>query len=163
VTINLATGAASGSHAAGDSFTGFEALLGSAYDDRLTGNNGKNIITGAAGRDILRGGNGADRFDYNTVADSTGAATGRDFILDFDTRSGDVIDLSTIDAIANGGATNDSFQFIGTNAFSARGQVRYLHQNGLTIIEINVSTDPGIEMRIALDGVLNLAGDDFRL
>ncbi|PWS39174.1 hypothetical protein DFH01_08030 [Falsiroseomonas bella] len=60
VSVNLATGAASGGHAANDSFTGFEALLGGRGDDTLIGDSNANTLEGGRGHDSLSGGVGAD-------------------------------------------------------------------------------------------------------
>lgn len=60
VTVNLATGAASGGHAAGDTFDAIENLTGSTYNDTLTGDAGANILDGGAGNDSLSGGLGND-------------------------------------------------------------------------------------------------------
>jgi Ca2+-binding RTX toxin-like protein len=60
VSVNLATNSASGGDANGDVFLGFENLLGSAFDDTLTGNGIANVIGGGAGDDTIRGGGGAD-------------------------------------------------------------------------------------------------------
>ena len=56
VTINLATGVNTGGDAQGDILTNIEAIVGSSYDDDLTGGAGKNYLRGEAGDDVLRGG-----------------------------------------------------------------------------------------------------------
>jgi Ca2+-binding RTX toxin-like protein len=135
VSVNLATGAVSGGDAAGDTFTGFEQLLGSGFDDTLTGNAGANTLWGMAGNDVLAGGGGADvlkggagndKFVYFSVADSTVATAGRDTITDFTT--GDKIDLSAIDA--NGAGPGDAAFTFGTGAFTGAGQIRVLAAGG---------------------------------
>src|SRR5207237_354431 len=60
VSVNLATGAASGGHATGDTLVGIHHLDGSAFDDRLVGDNGSNYIDGGAGNDTIDGGAGDD-------------------------------------------------------------------------------------------------------
>jgi len=60
VTINLATGAASGGDAAGDVFTSIENVVGSNYADKLTGDGGANVVFGLKGNDVIDGGGGAD-------------------------------------------------------------------------------------------------------
>ncbi|WP_412509909.1 calcium-binding protein, partial [Roseovarius sp. SYSU LYC5161] len=46
VTVKLYNGTASGGHAAGDSFTGFENLEGGSADDYLTGDTTDNLVRG---------------------------------------------------------------------------------------------------------------------
>ena len=60
VTVNLATNAVSGGHAAGDTITNFENVLGSNSNDSITGNSSANVLWGAGGNDTLRGGLGDD-------------------------------------------------------------------------------------------------------
>src|SRR5262249_17411669 len=61
VTVNLATTSAQNTGGAGsDSLSNFENLLGSAFNDTLTGSGGANTIDGGAGNDTLKGGGGAD-------------------------------------------------------------------------------------------------------
>jgi Ca2+-binding RTX toxin-like protein len=70
VTINLATGAASGGEAAGDKLSSIEGVLGSRFGDQLTGsaadnalsgNSGNDVLHGLSGNDLLEGGNGNDK------------------------------------------------------------------------------------------------------
>ena len=65
VTVNLATGAASGGHAQGDVFTSIENITGSSHDDTLTGDNSDNTLRGSGGSDTLDGGLGSDTLDYS--------------------------------------------------------------------------------------------------
>ena len=60
VTVSLASGTGTGGDAQGDTLSGFENLLGSAFNDVLTGDGGANILDGGAGDDSLIGGAGAD-------------------------------------------------------------------------------------------------------
>ena len=77
VTIDLATGAASGGDAAGDTYAGIANLRGSAHDDVLSGDAGINILYGQAGDDLLNGHGGkdlligGDGIDTVTFADAT--------------------------------------------------------------------------------------------
>jgi len=61
VTVDLALGTATGGLGT-DQLTGFENIIGSAYNDSLTGDSGANTIDGGAGNDTLKGGGGADIF-----------------------------------------------------------------------------------------------------
>ena len=60
VTVNLATGEASGGDAEGDTFANFENLRGGLGDDTLTGDEQANAVYGGAGVDTIRGGGGND-------------------------------------------------------------------------------------------------------
>ncbi len=73
VTVNLATGTAEGGHAEGDTLTNIEYLWGSNHADRLTGNDGFNILIGGAGADTLDGGGGS--FDFAGYWDSKAGVT----------------------------------------------------------------------------------------
>ncbi|WP_422368596.1 Ig-like domain-containing protein [Pelagibius sp.] len=63
VAVDLGAGTAAGGHAAGDSISGVEHLIGSAFDDTLAGDAAGNDLIGGAGDDLLRGGLGADTLD----------------------------------------------------------------------------------------------------
>ena len=78
VAVSLATTAAQNTGGAGtDTLSGFENLMGSAFDDALTGSTGVNVLTGLAGNDTLNGGGGADTMvgglgDDTYVVDNAG-------------------------------------------------------------------------------------------
>jgi len=96
VTVNLATGTSSGADAARDQFSSIENLLGSSFNDRLTGSAAANFIDGGLGFDtidggagndfifgrngggVLRGGAGNDRVDGGIDADTIYGGTGND-------------------------------------------------------------------------------------
>lgn len=70
VTVNLATNAAQITVGAGtDTLSNVENLLGSAFNDTLTGSNGANLISGGAGNDILTGAAGADTINGGEGSD----------------------------------------------------------------------------------------------
>jgi Ca2+-binding RTX toxin-like protein len=60
VVVSLAGGSATGG-AGNDSLSGFENILGSAFNDTLTGDGNANVLTGGLGNDVLQGGAGADQ------------------------------------------------------------------------------------------------------
>ncbi len=64
VTVNLATGIHSGSDGTGDTLASIENLLGSDWDDVLTGDSFGNVIEGGDGADTLEGGGGIDTLSY---------------------------------------------------------------------------------------------------
>jgi Ca2+-binding RTX toxin-like protein len=59
VTVNLAKAQASGG-AGADTLVAIENVLGSAFDDAITGDSGANALDGGAGADTLSGGQGGD-------------------------------------------------------------------------------------------------------
>ena len=69
VSLNLATGAASGGDAAGDTISGFEGVAGSAFNDSLTGSANADSILGGSGNDSIEGGAGSDTLYGRAGAD----------------------------------------------------------------------------------------------
>ena len=124
VTVNLGDDdPKTGGDAAGDTLINIENLIGSAHNDRLTGDNKSNVIEGGAGDDRLDGGGGNDTASYagasggvtvdlsNSSAQNTGGA-GSDTLSNFENLAGsDHDDILTGDNNANslwGGAGADS-------------------------------------------------------
>ncbi|WP_298864769.1 calcium-binding protein [uncultured Sulfitobacter sp.] len=67
VNVSLATGYTGGgvdNDATGDTFLLIEGLIGSAFDDRLNGDNGSNLLEGGKGADVLNGNAGNDTISY---------------------------------------------------------------------------------------------------
>ena len=80
VTVNLNTGETAGDPAAGDSFASIENLIGSNFEDRLTGDDRANRIEGGARSDTLNGGRGADELLGETGDDQILGGIGNDLI-----------------------------------------------------------------------------------
>lgn len=64
VDLNRAGSQTGWGHARGDILVSIEDLIGSAHDDRLTGDGGANIIEGGAGDDLIDGAEGVDTVSY---------------------------------------------------------------------------------------------------
>jgi hypothetical protein len=97
---------------------------------------------GGLGKDLLLGGANGDFFVFANIADSSTTKTTRDVITDLE-QGFDQIDVSYIDAIQGNGATNDQFDFIGTNkAFSGNaGELRSFWTADGQIVEGDVNGD----------------------
>ncbi|OYW53152.1 MAG: hypothetical protein B7Y80_17460 [Hyphomicrobium sp. 32-62-53] len=174
VTVTLATTASQNTVGAGsDRLSNFENLTGSAFNDRLTGSTGNNIIEGGLGNDLITGGrgvdaliggDGSDTFDFNAINETGNSASTRDLIMDFE-QGQDRIDLSTIDA-SSALSGNNTFIFRGaaTSFGTARdGEIRYVQENGLTVIYGDTDGDTAPEFQIALTGQYSLTAGDFIL
>ncbi len=64
VTVNLATGQATGSSIGTDTLLNIEGVIGGRGNDVLTGDGGNNFLVGGAGNDTLDGGGGTDMAVY---------------------------------------------------------------------------------------------------
>jgi Ca2+-binding RTX toxin-like protein len=113
VTVNLSTGATGGA-ALGDVFIAVDGLIGSAFNDSLTANDGVNSLYGLAGADTLRGLGDADSLYGGDGNDSLYGGTGADVIdgganFDFarydDLASAVTVDLGT--GVTGGAAAGD--------------------------------------------------------
>ena len=88
VTVSLVNPASNTGDAAGDTYISIEGLIGSSFNDTLTGDANNNILRGGPGADILNGGDGFDYADYETAvtasltnpAMNTGDAAGDTYI-----------------------------------------------------------------------------------
>ena len=140
---------------------GNDRLLGRSGNDRLDGGGGADQLFGNAGADILTGGAGNDRFIFNQLNDSLPGSR-RDVITDFS--SGDRIELNRIDADATRGG-NQAFDFVGSAGFSGAGELRVVKQTAQdrTLVLLNTDADSDVEMRIELQGALDLTAADFLL
>jgi Ca2+-binding RTX toxin-like protein len=129
-----------GGFAEGDSLQNISNVIGSAFNDTLTGNAAANKITGGLGADILTGNGpswnistgtfgavvaatGLDTFIFKTVADSGVGIGKRDVITDFSMQTNaaagtvaDKIDLSQLDP-------NHTFTFATNITATGHGEV----------------------------------------
>ncbi|MFT3728244.1 MAG: calcium-binding protein [Terricaulis sp.] len=69
VLVDLTAGIGAGGDAQGDTLSGVENLIGSAFDDTLKGDGGANSLSGGDGNDVLIGAAGADALDGGAGVD----------------------------------------------------------------------------------------------
>ena len=138
VTVDLTTGANNTGDAAGDTYSGIEVILGSEFNDTLSGTSTGNRLSGAggndtlyglggndtldgdAGNDSILGGDGHDTLDGGTGADYLHGGYGNDTIdggADADSLYGsygnDTLNGGAGDDLLHGGSGNDVFVFEG--------------------------------------------------
>lgn len=153
---DIITGAALENTLAGG--VGADALTGGNAADTLRGNSGNDRLSGGLDGDTLIGGAGIDTFVYTAVDQSNGVAL--DTIADFD--SGDIIDLSAIDAVA--GDADDGFTFIGSEAFNnVPGELRMTVKVRVTLIEADTTGDGTADLTIILGNGFAPGFDNFIL
>ncbi|KQP53158.1 calcium-binding protein [Methylobacterium sp. Leaf106] len=75
VTVDLAAGTATDGFGTTDKLIGIEAIVGTQFDDHLTGDSLANRFTGHAGNDTIDGGSGIDALDFRND-DLFGAVNG---------------------------------------------------------------------------------------
>jgi Ca2+-binding RTX toxin-like protein len=180
VTVNLGTGAVSGGTAQGDTLIGIENVTGSSLSDTLTGDGlanrldgddandtlrggaGADTLIGGEGHDTLFGGDGADTFIWRRTDETAATLAAADDVFDFSEAAGDLLDVSLIDAdtIVTG---NQSFSFIGTDAFTEAGQINWFSQGGNTYIALNTDADSGAEAFIEVAGLQTVEASWFLL
>lgn len=130
IVASLATPTANaGADALGDSFDGIEGLIGSAFDDQLTGDAAANLLQGGAGNDALsdgagndtvEGGDGDDTLIAGPGADQFYGGSGND-LLDYGTASAALrLDLAKPGS-STGAAAGDSIDGIERITGSAFG------------------------------------------
>jgi len=118
VIVNLGLTSAQNTLGAGiDTLSGFENLIGSAYNDTLTGTAGANRIEGGlgndalnglAGNDVLVGGDGNDTLTSGAGDDSIDGGAGTDIANYADATAGVTVSLLVSTAQNTGGAGTDT-------------------------------------------------------
>ncbi len=129
-------------------------LRGLAGNDTIDGGAGNDQLWGGAGFDTLIGGAGNDVFVFTSVADIGNNALVVETVRDF--AAGDLLDFTTIDA-NTGVAGTQQFSFIGAQAFTAAGQLRY--ENG--VLYGDVDGDRTADFRINMLGLPTLTAASF--
>lgn len=166
VNVSLLTSKAKGGHAQGDTIANFENISGSAFDDNLTGDNGKTILRGRAGNDTLIGADGDDRLFGDEGDDVIVGGFGNDYM-----RGGAGADFlnggAGIDTIyylaSDSGVTVDlnASTFVGGHAQGDRARgVENIHGSNFNDSLTGTNVSNGISGREGNDTIRGLSGND---
>ncbi|WP_343525506.1 cadherin domain-containing protein [Sphingomonas sp.] len=163
VNVNLSTGLGQGGDAEGDRLSGIEDVIGSAFDDVLTGDDNDNRFVGGAGADRMVGGGGIDTADYSTsqvaVSVSLDGRVGQGGDAQGDTLSGieNLIGSDLNDQLGGDGGANTLTGGKGDDVLTGRGGADLLiGGDGLDTADYSDST---AAVDIGLDGSANHGGD----
>ena len=164
VSVNLATRSGSGGSAQGDYVGEIENLIGTLYDDTLTGNGSDNKLRGDFGDDTLRGGTGNDMLAGGFGADELHGDAGFDtaiYLHDYiavDLAAGtggtvqnpDEIDseaegdtLTGIEAVTTYGVNVSVSGDAGNNVFNIHGQGNFDGRDGDDLFNIDATPHGG--------------------
>jgi serralysin len=131
-------------------------LQGGAGNDQIVGRKGDDTLEGDRGKDELQGDAGDDRFLFRNTIDSSKKG-GEDTIADFSHADHDMIDLRSLNGAGK-------LAFVGTQEFEGKGgEVRYTHDSGNTLVQVDTDSDGTANMEIVLAGNLHLMKRDFML
>ena len=133
VTVSLAiTGVQATGGAGSDTLLNIEGLIGSNYNDALTGNSSANVLDGGSGNDTLSGGAGDDKLI---------GGKGNDILID-----------STGYDTLNGGEGNDRYVVTGSS-----GSIEIFDGTGVDTLDASGAT-AGVTIDLAPGGTSNING-----
>lgn len=123
VTVLLNSASNTGGTAQGDTLSGFEVVIGSAWADSLDGNSYNATLQGGAGNDTLVGGYGSQSLDGGDGDDYIYVRDG-EYLDSVSGGAGiDTLDHSAESALWVNGAVFDFLTGVGTSSFSATGTI----------------------------------------
>jgi serralysin len=164
ITVDLATGSASGGHAAGDTISNFEGVWGSVLGDTLTGTGGNNELRGFEGSDTLVGGVGNDILDGGLNDDTMTGGLGDDLYY-MDSPSDTIIELAGegTDTLAVGFtyvlANGSTLENLAAIAPAATTAINLTGNSGVNSIVGNAGANV-LDGKAGADAMSGLGGDD---
>nr|WP_246407814.1 calcium-binding protein [Microvirga lupini] len=183
VDVDLAKKAGAAGEATGDVLTAIEGIVGSAFNDKLTGDDLANLlkggsgnddlqagadhdeIWGGAGNDSLKGGAGRDVFVFDTKANTK---TNRDKIADFKTKDDSIwLDNKVFAKLGKKGTEDNPAQLgkvfftIGTKAKDKNDYVIYDKAKGVLLYDADGSGKGKAVEIAALSKKLAMTYKDF--
>ncbi len=175
VTLNLTAGTGTRGNATGDTYTSIENVIGSNFDDVITGSSGRNILVGGRGEDTLRGsagddllrgglgddilngGSGNDQFRFDTALD---AATNVDTIQNYSVSNDEIeLDDRVFDALGSG-VSSSEFR-IGSSAQDSNDFLIYNSTTGELFYDADGAGGDSQTLFAELDAGLNLTASEF--
>jgi Ca2+-binding RTX toxin-like protein len=105
---------------------GNDMVMGTSAEDFLNGSAGTDFLNGLAGNDTLNGGSEADEFVFSN-------GTGDDLIVDFDTSSGDLLNIAAF-GFANIGAVLAASTNVGNDVI-----LQLDADDSVTLVGVNIS------------------------
>ncbi|HTO33618.1 MAG TPA: calcium-binding protein, partial [Pararhizobium sp.] len=169
VIASLTTPASNTGDAAGDTYSSIENLIGSAFNDTLTGNsainvilggNGNDTLNGRAGNDTMTGGAGNDNFLFDTAIGATNIDTITDFNFVNDTIR---LDDTIFNAIVGTG-TLTAAQFVANasgTAADANDRIIYETDTGKIFYDTNGNAAGGSTLFAQVTAGLGITNADF--
>ncbi|MBV6631426.1 MAG: calcium-binding protein [Alphaproteobacteria bacterium] len=136
LVINLGAGTATDESGAVDTFVNFENVIGTNFNDNITGNASANYISGSNGNDTIWSGGGADTIIGGNGVDSMNGGGGDDLFI-LTSGGGDIVNGGAgVDAIDVTGATESATLFLWGNVSIGSGP-----QITISNVEIAYGTD----------------------
>ncbi|WP_044417948.1 Ig-like domain-containing protein [Halarcobacter anaerophilus] len=157
VNVNLQTNSVSGGYAQGDTISNFENIIGTSYNDILTGNNANNIFDAKDGNNTINGGNGEDTviIDAN-LKDFFVNGVRKNFVSSFNSSatiytSNGITDMTNVEKIQ----FNDNTIYI-----DGRRNSPIVYDDKVTILE---DTAKKIKASELLKNDFSIEGDNLRI
>jgi VCBS repeat-containing protein len=178
LVVNLNTGVSNGGGLGHDTLANIENVLGSGFDDTITGNAGVNMLSGGAGNDTINAAGGNDIL-YGGAGDDTLTGAGGTDVAYFSGNEWQYTTVSLTNVVGLDGndtlATVERLKFLAPDHVSdlnndgfgdllyvraSDGKLSYLHSDGTaagaaTNVNSNFGNGPGVNWQVVGTGIFN--------